>query len=411
MKPSRLTLCFLPLLLSCSDEEAAAAPSDDPAHYEVDTSVEYKVTASAPRWVVPSKSLPSQVKIGVANNNVEIVLHGDRLFMAWRTGPTHFASTSIKMIVVSSTDSGVSWQFEHEISIGADVREPRFLSLNGQLWLIYFEAGVNPVQFEPLAMWRTRRLGPGQWSKHEKWGDKKVVPWCLKVRGGKVYLTSYKGVHYGTGMGELDVSLQVSSDGMTWSSATGSSSGVVYQGGVSEAAFELDEQGGLWAVTRNEDGDKSGFGSHLCTAKANNLGKWDCPAKSDPERYDSPWMFRHGKEIYMVARRDVGGPFDQGLTGLTFKEKKSKYLQAYSLRPKRTALYKIDRSKRKVVYLMDLPGVGDTAFPSIRRTGPHTFLMANYTAPLDKPDISWLEAQMSFRGTQIYLLELKFEPK
>ena len=31
------------------------------------------------------------------------------------------------------------------------------------------------------------------------------------------------------------------------------------------------------------------------------------PEVCDPERYDSPEMFRHGKEIYMVARGDIGG--------------------------------------------------------------------------------------------------------
>ena len=155
----------------------------------------------------------------------------------------------------------------------------------------------------------------------------------------------------------------------------------------------------------------SGAGPRLCTAKAGNLGDWTCPTKSDPNRYDSPWMFRHGKDLYLAARRDVGGPYDQGLTGVTFKEKKASYLQAYSLRAKRFALYKIDRTNKKIVHVMDLPGVGDAAFPSVRQAGPHTFVLANYTAPLDKPDISWIEAQMSSKGTQTYLLELIFTPK
>ena len=399
------------LALACGEEDPITAPSDDPAHWNVDTSVQYKAVASTPRWVVPSAALPGAAKHGVANNNVDIVLHGDRLYMAWRTGPTHFASTNIEMLVVSSTDMGQTWDFEYKVAMGADVREPRFLSHNGQLWMLYFEAGTNPVQFDPKVMWRTRRVELGQWTTPEKWGAPRVVPWALKVRGGKVYLTSYKGPHYNAGMGAMDLMFQVSSDGLSWSPVAGSKGGVVYHGGNSEAAFEFDEAGDLWAVTRNEDGDSTGFGSHLCTARASAPGAWICPGKSDPERYDSPWMVRHGKDLYLVARRDVGGPFDQGLTGLTFKQKKSKYLQAYSLRPKRTALYRIDRAQKKVVHLMDLPGVGDTAFPSVRRTGAHTFLMANYTAPLDRPDISWIEAQMSSKGTQIYLLELKFVPK
>ena len=415
MRFFRLLLLCVALTWACSDETedpaGVQAPSDDPADWVVDTSVEYKVTASPVRWVVPSKALPPETKPGVANNNVDIVLHGDRLYMAWRTGPTHFASTHIRMLVVSSTDRGQTWDFELEISIGADVREPRFLSFRGRLLLIYFEAGVNPVEFQPLKMWRTERLGQGKWSTPEVWGNPRVVPWCLRSRGETVYFTSYAGTHYGSGQGDLGVYFTASDDGLNFKPVSGAGKGVVYHGGVSEVAFELDEAGDLWAVTRNEDGDDTGFGSHLCTAKAGALGSWTCPKTSDPNRYDSPWMFRHGDDLYLAARRDVGGPYDMGKTGLTFKEKKADYLKAYSLRPKRFALYRIDRKNMKVVHLMDLPGVGDTAFPSVRRTGAHTFLLANYTAPLDRPDITWLEAQMSPKGTQIYLLELTFSPK
>ena len=69
------------------------------------------------------------------------------------------------------------------------------------------------------------------------------------------------------------------------------------------------------------------------------------------------------------------------------------------------------RKARKVVHLLDLPSAGDTAFPSVRRTGAHTFLIANYTSPLDKPNVSWLEAQAAAAGTQIYLVELELVPK
>jgi hypothetical protein len=131
---------------------------------------------------------------------------------------------------------------------------------------------------------------------------------------------------------------------------------------------------------------------------------------TDPDRYDSPEMFRHGDDLYLVARRDVGGPYDARDDDLTLAERRGRYLVAYSLRPKRTALYKIDKAQRKVVHVMDLPGAGDTAFPSVRQTGPDTYLLANYTSPLDNPDISWLSGQTSPRGTQIYLLTLTFVP-
>ena len=70
----------------------------------------------------------------------------------------------------------------------------------------------------------------------------------------------------------------------------------------------------------------------------------------------------------------------------------------------------VDREARRVVHIEDLPSAGDTAFPSVVRTGDHTYLIANYTSPIDDPDRTWLQGQASPDGTQIYLIELRFEP-
>jgi hypothetical protein len=369
---------------------------------------QFDVIASEPRFVVPSAGLPPQVEPLPSNANVDISFHDGRLFMAWRSAPRHFASAETKMYVVSSSDTGVTWEFEREIALGTDVREPRLLSLNGRLQLLFFEAGHDPLAFEPKRILRTFRNGLGDWSDLEVLVDEPEVPWDLKVRQGVAFLTSYQGEHYGTGESDVRVLFKSSSDGIVFTPVDGRP--YVYRGGVSETAFEFDSDGALWIVTRNEDGDDTGFGSHVCVAPADSLADWDCPARSDPERYDSPEMFRHEDDLYLVARRDIGGPFDEGLEELTFEERKFQYLTDYSLRPKRTALYRIDRQQRSVVHLFDLPGAGDTAFASVQQTGPHTFLMANYTSPLDDPDISWLSGQNSERGTQIYLLTLSFVP-
>jgi hypothetical protein len=390
-------------------------PEDDPAHYVIDQTVQYELRLSEPRFVIPGPNLPAAIVPNTANNNVDIVFDRDRLYLAWRTGPHHFASTETKLYVISSANLGLAWDFEHEIALGVDLREPRLLSFHGELQLMFFEAGINPLAFEPKRMWRTFRNEDGTWTALEQFGQAKEVPWDLKVRGGVAYLTSYDGgVHYAD-LGGPSEQLQIglyfkkSVDGRTWSPL--GESATVYLGGVSEAAFELDAQGALWAVTRNDEGDQTGFGSHVCTAFSDALGQWQCSPKSDPERYDSPELFRHGEEIYLVARRDIGGPFDLGHETLTFAEKKTEYTLAYSTRPKTTALYRIDRQTKRVAHMTDLPGAGDTAFPALRRAGPHTFLLANYTSPLDDPDVSWIGGQFSERGTQIYLMTLSFAPK
>jgi hypothetical protein len=403
----RRALVLLLVPLACAEAPAPAGdPSDDPSDWPVDDAVAWRVQLGEPRWVVPGPAVVPPMAVGASNNNVEIELFGGRLYMAWRTSRDHWASAVSLMHVVSSGDGGATWSRETEVELGSDVREPRFFKANGALTLVFFQGGTEPTRFEPKAMWRTTRGPDGAWSPLEKWGSGETVPWDVKVRAGRVLMTSYRGEHYTGKLGGVSLFLEASTDGRAWVPAGPGPDATVYTGGVSEAAFELDEAGALWAVGRNEDGDDTGFGSLLCTAPASDLTAWSCPARSDPERYDSPEMFRHGRALYMVARRDVGGPYDLGRDDLGPTDKQNAYQLAYWSRPKRTALYRIDREARKVVHMQDLPGAGDTAFPSIRRTGAHTFLMANYTSPLDRPDIPWVDGQ---RGeTRLYLQEIRF---
>ena len=99
----------------------------------------------------------------------------------------------------------------------------------------------------------------------------------------------------------------------------------------------------------------------------------------------------------MIARRNKGELFGENPD-----------MVAYSASAKTTALYRIDQDERRVSHIQDLPGAGDTAFASVIQTGPHTFLFANYTSPLDEPEISWIDAQLSEKGTQIYFMTLEF---
>jgi hypothetical protein len=55
----------------------------------------------------------------------------------------------------------LAWTFEHTVALGTDVREPRFLSFQGKLQLLFFQAGTNPAAFEPQRMLRVRMKAPG----------------------------------------------------------------------------------------------------------------------------------------------------------------------------------------------------------------------------------------------------------
>jgi hypothetical protein len=395
---------MLHALLLLAAPALAQTPSDDPADWDVDPSLEYAAEISDFRQVVPSAGLPAAIRPLPSNNNVGIAFHDGRLFMAWRSGKTHFAGKKTRLYVASSGDLGRSWDFEHELRLGTDAREPLLFSLGGRLHFYFFEAGTKPTKFEPRFMWRLERLGPGHWTEPEKVGEPGEIPWDIKVRGGRAWMTSYKGSHYSLKRAWIDVRFQSSADGARWEDTK-----TVYRGGVSEAGFEFDSDGGLVAVLRNEDGDDTGFGSLVARAPAGDPWAWSTPARSDPERYDSPKMFRHGKDLYLVARRDHGGPFDYGWDWLPFSWRRLFYLFEYSLRPKGTALYKVEGPR--VRRLLDLPGSGDTAFPSIARLDAHSFLVANYSSPLDKPWPNWFSGQVSRRGTQLHFLKITFAPR
>jgi len=133
------------------------------------------------------------------------------------------------------------------------------------------------------------------------------------------------------------------------------------------------------------------------------------PDRSDPWIYESPKMFRFGDDIYLIARRDIDGPFDLGLRNETWEAQKYVYLVEYSLRAHTTSLYKLNKQTKKLEFVFDLPGCGDTAFPSILRIGPNTFLVANYTSPLSHPEWSWIRGQLSPEGTKIYFVIIQFE--
>ena len=66
-------------------------------------------------------------------------------------------------------------------------------------------------------------------------------------------------------------------------------------------------QGNIWGVARNEDGDESGWGSRTFFASHDDLSEWHFVGdESDQWIYESPKMFRHGLDLYLVARTDPG---------------------------------------------------------------------------------------------------------
>ena len=83
-------------------------------------------------------------------------------------------------------------------------------------------------------------------------------------------------------------------------------------------------------------------------------------------------------------------------------------LVAYSFRPHGTAIWRLDRVQKTLKRVLDLPGCGDTAFPSIVPLGDNRFMIFNYSSPQCEEEISWIVGQVSPDGTLIYALTIEF---
>ncbi len=356
--------------------------------------------------VIPGPGLPSEVVPQDANNNLDVVWHDDRLFMAFRTAPTHFASSETELYVISSSDEE-TWRFEGRFHRNTDLREPQLVSWDGRLYLYYAVLGDNPVDFEPQGTMWTEWQGPGSWSEPVWTDDPTFIPWRIKPLGGSLSLVGYTGGDevYEPGGDPIQVRWRASVDALTWTPRVPGQD-VVLEGGGSETDLVLLDDGSLVAVVRNEAGDDDGFGSKVCTAPADDLGAWSCA--HDPRKYDSPLLFQHSGRVWLVARRNVteDGHYDLGRDDLDRADAYLLYQTVYWQQPKRCALWEVDPADRRVEHVLDLPSRGDTCFPELIEIDGR-LVVYNYSSDPDGPDWAWFEGQT--RPTGIYRQELVFD--
>lgn len=441
MKKTAIPLRWLPVALGALlgaeiGRAAPAVPTITSAQAEAwdreiaASGVNYTLSSSSATFVVPNASFPASVSFELSNNCVGLGSFNDVLFLGFRTAPFHFASNLTRIYIVSSVDGGVHWDEEAVVELHSDAREPHFLLMPDNTFVFsFFQAGTDPLAFEPVTPWRMYYQGPRKWSAPEKWGQAHEVPWQLGVFNGTAFATSYEGSHYSIlNRPDVYVFFNQSTDGRTWTPLNATRPGPngttvgghVYEGGVSEVGWEFSLDGTFWAVMRNEDGDTSGWGSRIARAQAGTLGRWDLfPRNQSNENiYESPRMFRHGDELFLVARRDNAGVYwNHSWDGLPWEVEHDLILAEYSLRPHRTSVWHLNRGDPDhgvdpvLEYLFDIPGCGDTAFPSILRIGKHTYLVANYTNPPALcPNWPWIEGQLSPSGSQIYFVTFTFTP-
>lgn len=355
------------------------------------------ITYTKLKKIIPSAGLPKEVKPQRSNNNIDFVRYGDYYYLVFRTAPTHFASKRTKLYVVRSKDLQ-NWEFEQEIALGSDKREPRFLVLNGQLFLYFFQAGKNPFKFDPQHIWVSEFKGHEDWTLQQIPNLDAYVPWRVKEHNGIAYMSAYygKGLYRSDHHGELR--LFTSTDGTVWTPI--SKEPQVSTHGAEEGEFEFDNEGNLWGTVRLE-----GSGAYIVFASKDSLEKWHLYPTKD--KYDSALMFRHNNDMYVISRRNLAGKFDQAPRWMPYFLSQKFNLIKYSFTEKVTALFKLNKESKMLEYVFDFPSTGDTAFPGVEQAPDGNLYMMNYSNNIHGMQKTWIAGQLG--KTFIYLTKIIFK--
>jgi hypothetical protein len=362
-----------------------------------------------PVTVVPSDGLPSEVKVDASNANLSVAPFQGRIFLVFRTAKWQIADDNARLYVVSSADQ-VHWRFEGVFTYNRDLREPRLLVWHGHLYLYFALLGSNAAAFEPGRTLGTQWQAPGKWTK-----PKRIIPiddfiaWSVKLHQGRPYMLGYTG---GGGTFQPNpppkyVYWLTTADGFNWHPVNAAHP-IVYTGQCGETDFAfLPADGSMVTACQTEEVDSLGWCAKVCTAPAAATWQWTC--RGDPRRLDSPFVFVDSGNVYVIARRqpNFGGDYDLHLPTLPDIDAQfAAYDAAYAATTKRCALWSIDPATRTFAPLVDVPGTGDTCYPSIIEQPNNHYLVYKYTSPLDT-DPPWGTA-LTVGRTLIYRHTLSF---
>lgn len=333
--------------------------------------------------------VPGAASAGVeclpANNNLDLCRFDGRLYLAWRTAPTHFASANARIEVSSATDVKGPWRHETTVALGADVREPRWVDEGSRLHLFLMELGTDPKRFQPR---RTHRvsLSTSGWTTTPIDIEPGSVPWRIRRLAGRWAMLGYRGGErmYGPRPADPTVELRWSDDLTTWTDAVD-----LHQGGI-ECELALLEGGSFVGVTRNEGPVR--FGSDILTGTAVD----QLVTTPIRRKLDSPNLFVWNDEPWLIARRstafdgayDLAPQFVPGAIAIRINQ------LLWSATRKRSALFRLDPSGPRLEWVADLPSRGDTSFGAVVIEDDGSLLVADYTSPRDVGDVSWVRGQL-----------------
>ena len=331
-----------------------------------------------------------------ANNNLDLARFADRLWFAWRTAPSHFASAEARIEVSSAPGVEGPWRHETTISLGADVREPRWVVDGAHLQLWFLRLGTDPKRFQPSGVHRVATDGAA-WSEPECVLPDGVVPWRIRRLRGRWALIGYRGAEqmYSARPADPVVEVRWSDDLRSWSDPVD-----LHPGGTECEMVELPD-GRLLGITRTEGPTRRG-GDLLVGPDLDRLEVTPLARKPD-----SPNLFLWAGEPFLIARRQVAhaGRYDHVPSwfppGLAIRVDQA----VWSLTRKRSTLYRVDPDRGTITAELDLPSRGDTSFAAVVPEPDGSLLVADYTSPAGGGDPMWLRGQL--RPTVVDLHRLR----
>lgn len=331
-----------------------------------------------------------------ANNNLDLARFDSRLWLAWRTAPSHFASAEARLEVSSAPGPEGPWQHEVTVALGADLREPRWVIHQGRLQLWFMKLGTDPKRFQPQGVHRLSTDGRS-WTVPEPALQESVVPWRIAKLQNRWAMIGYRGAEkmYSARPADPVVELRWSDDLESWSSPTD-----LHPGGTECELVELPN-GQILGLTRNEGPSRRG-GDLLLGPDLEHLRV--TPISRKP---DSPNLFLWQGKPFVFARRQLafGGRYDHmpswvpGAVAIRVDQ------AVWSVTRKRSALYCVNTDAPSLDWVLDLPSCGDTAFAAVVHEPDGSILVADYSSPADRGDPMWLRGQL--RPTQISLYRLR----
>ena len=166
-------------------------------------------------------------------------MYQDRIFMGFRTAPTHFAGAETQMYIVSTEVASFpeNWVVEALIYREQDLREPFLVVQNGILYFYFFELGTNPISFDPNKLLRMSRISFANWTSPEEWGHKGECTWQFNSHNNSSYAISFSGTEGVTSFGNVQLFFNQSYDGITWNPVNEGKPILYENGGISEVCF------------------------------------------------------------------------------------------------------------------------------------------------------------------------------